>query len=84
MMTSPDTFKNFLVQWTKTNQYVFENPDGSVSVGLRTTTQQAKGGAPYRKTSIKKRIEGRERVIYLGKNNKQYIKRNGAYVAVHA
>lgn len=40
------------------------------------------GGTLYRKTTLKKRIAGRERVIYLGKNNKHFIKRKGVYVAV--
>lgn len=40
------------------------------------------GGTLYKKSTIKKHICGRDRVIYLGKHNKQYVKMNGKHVAI--
>lgn len=48
------------------------------NVGIRYSS----GGAIYKKSTIKKHICGRDRVIYFGKNNKQYVKMNGRHVAI--
>jgi len=44
----------------------------------------SKGGAApvMKKTDIKKNVFGRERIIYKGKNGKQYVKMKGAFVAI--
>jgi hypothetical protein len=59
---------------------VFEHPSGELAYGK---PEWNGGAAVYKKSTLKKHIHGRERVIYLGKHNKQYVKMNGKFVPVH-
>lgn len=40
------------------------------------------GGAAPQRTTRKVRVAGRDRCLYLGKHNKQYVKMGGRFVAV--
>jgi hypothetical protein len=40
------------------------------------------GGKPPQRTTRKVRVAGRDRCLYLGKHNKQYVKMGGRFVAV--
>lgn len=46
----------------------------------RTPTQD--GGIVYKKTDRKVRIQQKEHVLYLGKNNRHFVKMNGIFVSV--
>lgn len=46
------------------------------------TPDQVGSGAQYKKTDRKVRVQQKERVLYLGKNNQHFVKMNGAFVRV--
>jgi hypothetical protein len=48
----------------------------------RRPTSTQDGGIAYKKTDRKVRVQQKERVLYLGKNNRHFVKINGSYVSV--
>jgi hypothetical protein len=83
-----DGLDTFLKKLKNTKDVYISNPgeydddNGEVLKHPRTIGIM-EGGNNYKKSAIKKHILGRERVIYLGKYNKHYIKRNGRFVPVN-
>jgi hypothetical protein len=84
-ISSNSSPKYFLVEQPYAEEYMNMSPNNTFytkpyAVGKKTP----EGGATvYKKSTLKKHIHGRERIIYLGKHNKHYVKMGGKFVPVH-